>query len=125
MSPGFEFVDLGFVGIQTFCKFPFTKDLKDVQIAIVGAPLDQGTFNRPGARYGPRGIREASQMYGSGFIPEQGFFDAELGRYKLAKTKIIDYGDIPVAPTLIEENLEMITDSIKRIVEHGVCYQLF
>ncbi len=122
MSPGSEFIDLAFVGIPTFCKFPFVRDLegKAVDMAVVGAPLDQGSFDRTGSRNGPRAIREASQMYGTAFIPERGVYDVELGRYKLANTKIVDYGDVPVAPTLTQENLDAITDAVKDILDHNV-----
>lgn len=122
MNPDFDFVDLGFVGISTFCKFPYVKDIEgmDVDVAIVGAPLDQGAFNRTGTRNGPRAIREASQLYGTAIIPEQGIYDIELGRYKLENTKIIDYRDIPIAPTLIQENLDLITKTIADILRHKV-----
>lgn len=112
--------ELPFVGITTFCKFSHTKNLEGVDVAIIGAPLDQGTTNRTGTRYGPRAIREASQMYGPFFMPEEGIFDIELGRYKLAGTKIIDYGDVPVAPTLSELNLDLISLYIQEILGHSV-----
>jgi agmatinase len=122
MSPGFEFVDLGFVGVSTFCKFPYVKELegKDIDVAIIGAPLDQGTFNRTGQRNGPRAIRDASQMYGTAFVNGRGVYDVELGRYKLADTNLIDYGDVPVAPTMSQENIDMITDNIKELLKHNI-----
>lgn len=114
--------ELPFVGIPTFCKFPYVKNLEgmDVDVAVVGAPLDQGTLLRTGTRYGPRAIREASQLYGPVIYPELGVYDVELGRYKLANTKIVDYGDIPVAPTLCQENLDLITEAVKEILRHKV-----
>ncbi|MFB0563005.1 MAG: agmatinase [Candidatus Lokiarchaeia archaeon] len=112
--------EVPFVGIPTFCKFPYTKSLDGVDVAIIGAPIDQGTTNRPGTRYGPRAIREASQIYGPFFVAEQGIYDVELGRYKLGSTKIIDYGDVPVAPTLNELNLDLITLYIQEILNSKV-----
>ncbi len=122
MSPGSEFIDLAFVGIPTFCKFPHVRELegKDVDVAVVGTPLDQGSFDRTGSRNGPRAIREASQMYGTAFLPERGVYDVELGRYKLANTKVVDYGDVPVAPTLTQENQDAITEAVKDILGHDV-----
>ena len=122
MCPSFDFIDLAFVGIPTFCKFPYVKELENnkVDVAIVGAPLDQGSFNRVGAREGPRAIRQASQLYGTAFVANLGFYDVELGGYKLGNTKIVDYGDVPVAPTLSHENLDSITDTIKEIHRHNV-----
>jgi agmatinase len=122
LCPSFDFIDLAFVGIPTFCKFPYVKELENnkVDVAIVGAPLDQGSFNRAGAREGPRAIRQASQLYGTAFVTNLGFFDVEMGGYKLGNTKIVDYGDIPVAPTLSHENLDSITETIKEIHRHNV-----
>ncbi len=112
--------EMPFVGIPTFCKFPYTRNLEGVDVAIVGAPIDQGTTNRSGARYGPRAIREASQIYGPFFLPDKGIYDIELGRYKLARTKVIDFGDVPVAPTLHELNLNLITLYIQEIISRKV-----
>jgi len=67
---------------------------------------------------GPRAIREASQIYGTALLPNLGVYDVELGRYKLANTKIIDCGDISVAPTLSDVNLDLITDSARNILRH-------
>ena len=54
-----------FGGIATFGRYPRLEDVKaegkDVDWAIVGAPFDGGVTFRPGARFGPRAIREQSQ----------------------------------------------------------------
>ena len=62
--------DIGFittyVGIPTFYNAPHIglEDVKDGMAVVVGAPIDNGIlFPRPGARFGPRSIREASLMY--------------------------------------------------------------
>nr|MDO8081758.1 agmatinase [Candidatus Freyarchaeota archaeon] len=112
--------EMPFVGISTFCKFPYTRTLEGVDVAIVGAPLDQGVTNRTGTRYGPRAIREASQIYGPFFQAGRGIYDVELGRYKLAGTRIIDFGDVAVAPMLNELNLDLITLFIQEIIGKGV-----
>ena len=113
-------VELPFLGITTFCKFPHTTNLEGIDVAVIGAPIDQGTTNRPGTRFGPRGIREASQIYGSFFNQGKGIYDIELRRHKLFNLKLIDYGDIPVAPTLSELNLDIITNTIRRILRKKV-----
>lgn len=51
-----------FADIATFMRLPRITHPKDVDIAIVGVPSDAGTTTRPGARYGPRGIREMSSL---------------------------------------------------------------
>jgi len=49
-------------GIATFFGADLTDDLATVDIGLVGLPTDAGLHQRPGARYGPRAIRDASRM---------------------------------------------------------------
>lgn len=75
-----------FSGVTSFMRRKYTRDLDGVDVAVTGVPLDTATTNRPGARFGPRSIREASAImawerpYGMEFDP----FD---------KLAVIDYGD--------------------------------
>lgn len=76
-----------FGGALSFLRRRYSKDLAGVDLAITGVPFDQAVTNRPGARLGPRAIREASALqpfdapYGWGFDP-------------LSTFDIIDYGDL-------------------------------
>lgn len=47
-------------GITSFLRRRYSKDLSGVDVAVIGAPFDLATTNRPGARLGPRAIRAAS-----------------------------------------------------------------
>ena len=51
-----------FGGATSFLRRRYTKDLSGVDIAITGVPFDQAVTNRPGTRFGPRAIREASTL---------------------------------------------------------------
>ena len=51
-----------FGGITTYMRLPGTTALSDLDVAVVGVPFDIGTSNRPGARFGPRGIRAESVL---------------------------------------------------------------
>ena len=60
-----------YVGPSTFQKLPWITDpaelrARRVDVAIVGAPFDDAVSHRPGARFGPRAIREAN--YGNLYI---------------------------------------------------------
>src|SRR2546423_1064630 len=70
-------LDLPFTGIATFAKVPFHSDLATLEadVAIIGAPYDLGTQVRSGARYGPRGIRNASAIYGMRSVR---YYDSEF-----------------------------------------------
>ena len=79
-----------YAGITSFLRRPYRKDLAEAQVAIVGVPFDTATTNRPGTRFGPRGLRAASteiaferHIYGWGFHP-------------VNELKIVDHGDIPI-----------------------------
>ena len=73
-------------GALSFLRRRYTKDLEGVDVAVTGIPLDTATTNRPGARFGPRGLREAStnlaweRPYGWAFNP-------------LDRLSVVDYGD--------------------------------
>ena len=51
-----------YAGITSFMRRKYTKDLTGVDVAVTGIPLDTATTNRPGARHGPRALRDASTM---------------------------------------------------------------
>lgn len=51
-----------YTGIPTFFRAPHTEDLAAVDIGIIGVPMDAGVTNRPGARHGPRAVRDQSSL---------------------------------------------------------------
>ena len=60
-------------------------------------PFDQATTARPGARYGPRAMRDASTnwAYRDGSAP---FFDGETGAWLLDGVRFVDSGDVDLPP---------------------------
>ena len=74
-----------YAGITSFMRRKYTKDLKGVDVAVTGIPLDTATTNRPGARFGPRAIRSASSImawekpYGMEFDPFDKLAVADVG----------------------------------------------
>jgi len=119
LSPGDIEAKFPYLGVPTFYKFPYTKELKEVDVAIVGVPFDHGTTNRPGTRYGPRAIRMASQNYGI-YLDSKGAFDLETKKHILQGINFIDYGDVPILPTHTKTNMYMIHDIFKNIIDSGV-----
>src|SRR5436305_15263897 len=54
-----------YAGLGTYCKVPLAltpAELEGCDVAIVGAPFDEGVSNRPGTRFGPRAIRQADNF---------------------------------------------------------------
>ena len=50
-----------YAGSSTFARLPELRDVPYCDVAIVGAPFDGGVSYRPGARFGPMAIRQASR----------------------------------------------------------------
>lgn len=102
MSHGYESgrLNLPFVGICSFGKYPISTDWDaiDADVAVLGAPFDFGTQWRPGARFGPRAIREASTLFAFGHA---GAYDHENDVVYLPadRTRIVDLGDADIVHT--------------------------
>ena len=102
-----------FAGLCTFCRYPRLCDVaaanRPVDWAIYGVPFDGGVTYRPGARFGPRAIREESQ-YVKPYHLHFGVNIAE--RFSLA-----DAGDAPIKPYDIKETLDAVTDFAKNLAD--------
>ena len=79
-----------YAGIATFAKLPCIEDVPSADIAIVGAPFDSGVSFRPGARFGPSHVREASRLLRP-YNPAQDASPFEL-------KQVVDAGDISINP---------------------------
>ncbi len=77
-----------FSGATSFLRRRYSKDLSGVDLAITGIPFDQAVTHRPGTRFGPRAIREASSL--QPFDPPYGW----NGFSPLDRFAIADYGDM-------------------------------
>jgi len=126
-----KYTSMLFAGIPTFLKAPFVDDpatLPGGSIGVIGVPLDEATTNRPGTRFGPRAIREASSVYSyweGGRVLDRGrglkgFYDVELGRAILSDVTISDVGDVSVLPAAIPETLRRTTESVESLSRAGV-----
>jgi agmatinase len=58
-----------YAGPSTFVRLPELRDLDRCDVAILGVPFDSGVSFRPGARFGPSAIRQASRMLRPQFHP--------------------------------------------------------
>ena len=105
-----------FAGHPTFMRLPaidITADLaKQVDIGIVGVPWDGGTTNRPGARHGPRQLRDYSTMV--------------RAMHPVSKTRpfslvnCADLGDCPVNPADLMDTLGRVTEYFRELVKLGI-----
>ncbi|MEO1140600.1 MAG: agmatinase [Pseudomonadota bacterium] len=112
-------LDLPFVGISTFGKRPYVSDWAaiDADVAILGAPFDFGTQWRPGARFGPRGVREASTLFSFGHA---GAYDHEDdATYLPGDVRIVDIGDADIVHTDTVKSHANIEAGVRTILKAG------
>jgi len=94
-----------FAGVATFCRFPRLADVEPahqpVDWALYGVPYDGGVTFRPGARFGPRAIREASQYMKPAHL--------EHGVNIAQSLSMADAGDAPVKPYSCKDTLDAVS----------------
>jgi len=111
-------LNLPFVGICTFGKYPYVEDWNNIKadVAILGAPFDAGSQYRSGARMGPRGIREASTLFSFGHAGAYDFED-NITYLSSESTKIVDLGDADIIHTDTKQSHENIKFGVTKILE--------
>ena len=98
----------------TFLKSPFLEDVNqvgDAEVAILGAPLDTGTTYRPGTRFGPQGIRRATNLFGT--------YSYEFGVDLREQLNVVDVGDVFTIPANLEKSFDQISRAMSHVVERG------
>ena len=81
-----------YAGLPTLLAAPYravkwdAPDLKDLDVALLGAPTDLGVTNRPGARFGPRALRTIERI---------GPYNHFLRTMPVAEMRVADIGDVP------------------------------
>lgn len=120
MAHGYESgrLNLPFVGICTFGKYPYTEDWDaiDAQVAVLGAPYDFGCQYRSGSRFGPRSIREASTLFSFG---HSGAYDPEDDITYLTDATIVDIGDADIIHTDTMQSHKNIEFGVRKILAAG------
>ena len=100
-----------FGGPATLFRLPTQENANGLDIALIGVPLDIGTSNRTGARFGPREIRKESVLvrpYGmaTGAAPFDSF-------------QVADIGDVPVSPFNLHEAIAAIETFYRGVADKG------
>jgi agmatinase len=106
-----------YVGSTTFQKLPLLTDgaalsERRPDVAIVGAPLDDGVSHRPGARFGPRAIRAATYHSGS-------LNSLQLDIQPFDWLDCVDAGDAPVTPANLDRAHEVIRRKVAEVARSG------
>ena len=96
-----------YAGLSTYANLPFVRctseaaDVASYDIAILGAPFDTGTTARPGARFGPHGIRDGSRRIAAPFAWSAYTHENPF----LEWARIVDCGDAPL--TFLDNNVAL------------------
>ena len=90
-----------YAGPSTFARLPELRDVEECDVAIIGVPFDAGTSYRPGARFGPHSVRQASRQLRTNYHPN---YDVEPFKVQ----QVADAGDIACNPFDIDEAIKQI-----------------
>ena len=118
LPPGLrEQLHLPHAGLATFGQRPFLTepaqlDAWQPDVAVVGAPFDVSTTNRPGARFGPRAIRSLAY--------EPGTYHLDLGIEIFDWLEVVDYGDAHCPHGLTETSHANIRAKVGEVASRGI-----
>jgi agmatinase len=106
-----------YVGPVTFSNLPWVTDpaeiaRRGVDVAVIGAPFDDGTSHRPGARFGPRAIREAQSASGS-------LNSLQLDVEPFEVLTVVDAGDANIVPSWTERGHALIHRKVRDVAATG------
>ena len=93
-------------------RLPGTSDPADLDVAVVGVPLDAGTSNRPGARFGPRGIRAESVLIRP--------YNMATRAAPFDSLRIDDTGDVAASPYDLEAAVDAIETHYDSLLAHDL-----
>ncbi|ADJ44417.1 agmatinase [Amycolatopsis mediterranei S699] len=100
-----------FAGFATFARLPRIDQVERADVAVVGVPFDSGVSYRPGARFGPAAVREASRLLRP--------YHPELDVSPFAEKQVVDAGDIAVNPFNIGEAIETLQQEAEALQADG------
>ena len=110
--------EVGYAGVGlTFGRAPLVLDpagLAGADVAILGAPFDEGVSYRPGTRFGPRAIRTAEDMAFPVARPHM-----ELGVDPYSELDVVDYGDIEVYSSDLQRSHLLLRQGVGEILAAG------
>ncbi|BFI74512.1 agmatinase [Sulfurisphaera ohwakuensis] len=101
-----------FTQVSTYGRLPLCSQGEEVKAVFLGIPFDDATTYRPGARFGPMGIRQGSRL----LRPYNQFLDV----YPFDILNACDAGDVNVVPGYIEDTMKVIEDSVYSVISKGI-----
>ncbi|MEZ5271149.1 MAG: agmatinase [Ilumatobacteraceae bacterium] len=120
LSPGYaRQLDQGYAfgSVRTFGQRPLLTEPEQLDewqpdVAVIGAPFDLGTTNRPGARFGPRALRADAYQSGT--------YHLALGIEMYDWVEVVDYGDAHCPNGLVDEGLANIRARVHEVASRRI-----
>lgn len=97
-----------YAGLGSFARLPLLHEVDDYDIAVVGVPFDSGVTYRPGARFGPAAIRQASRLLKP--------YNPALEVSPFARAQVVDAGDIAANPFDITAAVDEIRTGVRGLL---------
>jgi agmatinase len=105
--------DLTFLGVDAV-DLGDPQGWSDADVVVIGAPFDGGTSHRPGTRFGPMAIRQTDYLPQDGSRPH-----LALRVDALQDIRVVDAGDVEMAPGEIERALQSLEDAVYAVASAG------
>ncbi len=100
-----------YAGWTTYARLPRLEDVSRADVAVVGVPFDSAVTYRPGARFGPNAIRQASRLV-RGYNPE-----LDVAPFQVCQ--FADAGDIACNPFDIAQAVDQVTAELTALLSEG------
>ena len=100
-----------FGGIATMMRLPLAASPEGLDAGFIGVPLDIGTSNRSGARFGPRQIRAESSLIRP--------YNMATGAAPFDTLQVADLGDVPINTYSIDKSMAIITAFYECVLAAG------
>jgi agmatinase len=100
-----------FAGLATFARLPRIDQVSRADVAVVGVPFDSGVSYRPGARFGPAAVREASRLLRP--------YHPGLDVSPFERAQVVDAGDIAANPMDIPQAIDTIEREAGELLASG------
>ncbi|MGJ8627791.1 MAG: agmatinase [Sulfitobacter sp.] len=99
-----------FSGPNTFMRLPSANDLKGLDVAVLGVPMDIGTSWRSGTRFGPKEVRSESAMLRP--------YNLAMGAAPFDSLQVADIGDLAINTFSLSDSLRIISESYDAILKY-------
>jgi len=100
-----------FMGPSTFARLPQIDQVSSWDVAVVGVPFDIGTSYRPGARFGPIGIRQGSRTLRN--------WHPDLEVAPFGSQQVVDAGDFGCSAFVIDDAIATIESGAAELLQDG------